>query len=261
MAEGERLQRLVFGEDAALYDRARPVYPAALIDEVAALSGGDVRAVDAGCGTGKATVMLAERGVSGVGVEPDASMAAVARRRIERFGDRWSVIESGFEEFDGDGGLAGSFDLVTAAQSWHWMDPAVRLERAHALLRPGGWLTLFWNKGFWEPSLLRRRFDELYATHAPDWGPYTTRVEHFDWSANRGQPPGWNRVFARTYAWSQVYSRQEYVDLMSTSSDHRLLEPARRDALLQGLGDAIDELGGGRVEMPFLVSLWAARRD
>ena len=38
----EREQRLIFGEDAELYDRARPSYPVDLIDAVLGLSGDPV---------------------------------------------------------------------------------------------------------------------------------------------------------------------------------------------------------------------------
>ncbi len=76
-----REQRLVFGEDAELYDRARPSYPAKLIDDVVAVVGASATTLDVGCGTGKATTLLAARGLRGVGVEPHAEMAAIARRR------------------------------------------------------------------------------------------------------------------------------------------------------------------------------------
>jgi SAM-dependent methyltransferase len=256
----EREQRLVFGEDAELYDRARPGYLDALIDEVVALPGGEVRALDAGCGTGKATVMLATRGVTGVGLEPHPDMAALARRNLAPFGDRWTVVEQGFEDEDGHAQLSEPFDLVTAAQAWHWFDPAKRLERAHALLRPGGWLALFWNKHFFEPTLMRRRFDELYARYAPSFDVYAPGGRRHDWVGDPDQPPGWDEIRCRTYAGSQLFERDEYLDLMRTSSDHRLLEPEPREALFAGLGEAIDEFGGGRLELPFLVSLWAARR-
>jgi ubiquinone/menaquinone biosynthesis C-methylase UbiE len=92
-------QRLVFGEDAALYDRVRPSYPDELIDDVVALVGVPSRAVDAGCGTGKATVMLAARGVEGVGVEPDPAVAAIARKKLQNY-PRWRVDVSDFEGWD-----------------------------------------------------------------------------------------------------------------------------------------------------------------
>jgi SAM-dependent methyltransferase len=258
VADGERVQRLVFGEDAELYDRARPHYPARMIDDIVALPGGDVHALDAGCGTGKATVLLAARGVTGVGVEPHAAMAAVARRNLEPYRDRWSVVETEFESYADPTG-AGTFDLVIAAQSWHWMDPKTRLERAHALLRPGGWLALFWNRAVAEPTLLRRRFDELYASHAPHI-PSDAPGGRLRGHGDRSEQPGWHPTLERTYAWSETYTRDHYLELMASSSDHRLLEPDARDALLAGLGEAIDEIGGGRIEIPYTVALWCARR-
>jgi len=48
-----RQPRLVFGEVADLYDRVRPSYPDALVDDVVELSGVDVsgRALEVGAGT------------------------------------------------------------------------------------------------------------------------------------------------------------------------------------------------------------------
>src|SRR5215475_3487386 len=66
-----------FGAVADAYDRARPSYPPALIDDLLAAAPAD--ALDVGCGTGKAARLLAERGVPVLGVEVDARMAAVAR--------------------------------------------------------------------------------------------------------------------------------------------------------------------------------------
>src|SRR5579871_6619470 len=79
-----RERRLVFGEVADLYERYRPQYPEALVDEVlrrAAVDPG--RAVlEVGSGTGKATRQFARRGVAVLAVEPSAEMAAVARRHL-----------------------------------------------------------------------------------------------------------------------------------------------------------------------------------
>ena len=61
-----REQRLVFGEVADVYDRARPAYPESLVDEVvsyARLVGGDP-VLEVGCGTGKATVPFARRALT-----------------------------------------------------------------------------------------------------------------------------------------------------------------------------------------------------
>src|SRR4051794_5660451 len=68
-----------FGSDADRYDRARPRYPAALVDRIIAASPGrDV--LDIGCGTGIEARQFEAAGCRVLGVEPDARMAEVARR-------------------------------------------------------------------------------------------------------------------------------------------------------------------------------------
>ena len=71
----DREPRLVFGQVAERYDRVRPSYPNALVDEVIALAGRE-RALEVGAGTGKATLMFAQRGVAVHAVEPSAEMAS-----------------------------------------------------------------------------------------------------------------------------------------------------------------------------------------
>ena len=66
-----------FGAGARAYDRARPSYPSALIDDV--LADGPRAVLDVGCGTGKLARLIAERGVPVLGVEIDERMAEVAR--------------------------------------------------------------------------------------------------------------------------------------------------------------------------------------
>src|SRR4051812_50087130 len=97
--QAERL-RTTFSEDAERYDRARPGYPTALYDDLARLAGvgPGCRVLEIGCGTGKATVPLAERGCTIVGVELGAEMAAVARRRLARHSDV-EILVAPFEEF------------------------------------------------------------------------------------------------------------------------------------------------------------------
>ncbi|MGH3917188.1 MAG: class I SAM-dependent methyltransferase [Pseudonocardiaceae bacterium] len=120
-----------FGTDAEQYDRARPSYPAELVDD---LVGPDVRRVlDVGCGTGIAARLFAARGCAVFGVEPDARMAAVARRH------GIDLAVTSFEAWDPP---PEPFDLVLFAQSWHWVDPAISAVKAGGVLRPGGRLAL-----------------------------------------------------------------------------------------------------------------------
>lgn len=126
---------LSFGTSAAEYERYRPGYPEEVADRILAYAAPPVSAaLEIGAGTGKATRLLAARGVAVVATDPDAAMLAELRRHV-----RAETLRATFEEVP----LDRSFDLVFAAASLHWTRPERRWERAAALLRPGGTVASF----------------------------------------------------------------------------------------------------------------------
>jgi protein-L-isoaspartate O-methyltransferase len=133
--DSERL-RLTFDEDAERYERAGPTYPSALFDDLAALAciGPTCRVLEIGCGTGQATASLAERGCTIVCVELGPRMAAVARRKLARFGSV-QVEVAAFEDWPLP---SRPFDTVVAATAFHWIQPAVRVGKCADALRAGG---------------------------------------------------------------------------------------------------------------------------
>ncbi|MFB4319927.1 class I SAM-dependent methyltransferase [Actinomadura sp. 21ATH] len=69
-------------------------------------------------------------------IEPGAEMAALARRQLAPF-HNVTVETSTFEAYDV---RRGRFDVLVAASAWHWVDPSIGWHRAHAMLRPRGWV-------------------------------------------------------------------------------------------------------------------------
>jgi SAM-dependent methyltransferase len=259
MAIVPREQRLVFGEVAELYDKARPTYPAPLVDHLvssANAAGGTGRVLDVGCGTAKATILLATRGLTGVGLEPDPEMAAVARRHLAPF-PQWSVVAGDFEDFEPEPDTP--FDLITCAQAWHWLDPSRRFQQAARLLRPGGRLALFWNRTADDTSAVRREVDGVYAELFPALSPHgTLTIGH----PPVGAPPrgaGFGEPEWRVFPWAQRYTTTEWTELAQTHSDHRMLAPQQRGVLLARLTEVIDA-HGGVYEHPYECWLWTADR-
>lgn len=123
---------LSFGAVASAYERFRPGYPEALVDEVLAYAGRPVRtALEIGAGTGKATRVFALRGIGVTATEPDAAMLAELRTHVPA---NVVTLRAAFEDVS----LTSTYDLVFAAASLHWTTPAGRWSRVAALLRPGG---------------------------------------------------------------------------------------------------------------------------
>ncbi|MFD5470750.1 class I SAM-dependent methyltransferase [Streptomyces sp. NPDC127105] len=99
------------------------------------------RVLDAGCGTGRVMIRLAELGYDCVGVDLDASMLAVARKQAP--GLPWFQADlAAFEP--GRLGVPADFDLVVAAGNILPLlaagTEAAVVGRLAAVLRPGGLL-------------------------------------------------------------------------------------------------------------------------
>lgn len=107
----------------------------------AALVPAGARVLDAGCGTGRVMIRLAELGYDCVGVDLDASMLAAARKQAPRL--PW--FQQDLAEFDPALlGIAAGFDLVVAAGNiFPLLAPGTEtavVRRLSAALRPGGLL-------------------------------------------------------------------------------------------------------------------------
>ncbi len=123
---------LSFGTMAQGYERFRPGYPVELFDMVMAYAGQPVStALEIGAGTGKATRLLARRGVSVTATDPDAAMLAELRKHVPP-GVR--TARAAFEELR----PGERFGLVYAAAALHWTSPAGRWSHMAGLLEPGG---------------------------------------------------------------------------------------------------------------------------
>jgi len=123
---------LSFGTAAEAYERFRPSYPSELCDLVTAYAGRPVRtALEIGAGTGKATRLFAERGISVTATEPDAAMLDELRRHVPS--DVRTVLAA-FEDLR----PGARYDLVYAAAALHWTEPEGRWSRVAELLEPQG---------------------------------------------------------------------------------------------------------------------------
>ena len=131
----ERDRAESFGSVAEQYDRYRPAFPDALLDDLAVMAG-STEVLDVGSGTGKVARGLAQRGLSVLGVELDPRMVAVAR------GHGIDVEVAPFETWDDAG---RRFDLVTCGDAWHWIEPRRGAEKVAHVLRPRGAFVRFWN--------------------------------------------------------------------------------------------------------------------
>jgi SAM-dependent methyltransferase len=263
--DGDREQlRETFDSAAWLYHQARPDYPDELINQLVALA--DLRPgsrlLEIGCGTGKATIPLARRGYLITCVEIGPRLASQARRNLAGWAGV-DVAEGAFETWQPPGPAA--YDLVFAATSWHWLDPAVRYARAWDLVRSGGHLA-FWSAAHVVPA---------------DGDPFFAEIQDVYDQINEGLPPGtrflqpgelqderaeieasglFANVAVRHFDWEISYDAEGYIRLLETFSGHIAMQDWQRDRLYGEIRRRLAERPGGRLRRHWGAVLHVARR-
>jgi SAM-dependent methyltransferase len=252
-----------FDEIAELYDRVRGSYPEELFDDLftlAEIAPADAEVLEIGCGTGQATLPLARSGCRIVCVEMGANLAHIARHKLTHF-PRVSVETASFEDWDPRG---ATFNMVFAATSWHWVDPQVRYAKAASVLRPGGVLAFTTGSHAFPPGYdpFFMEIQHAYKTIGEDkieWPPPTPDkiADARDEIAGSGM---FEDARIARFLWTSEFNADEYVEMMSTASDHRLMDHAKRQWLFSEMRRLINARPGGRVRRHWLTILHVARR-
>jgi SAM-dependent methyltransferase len=154
----------LFSSVARTYAEHRPTYPETLFDWLAAEAPARTRAWDCGCGSGQASLALAERFEEVVATDANAAQIAEARPHARV---RYRVAPAE------DSGLPpASADLIAVAQALHWFE----LERFYAEVRrvgrPGALLAA-WT--YTQPRLAdaaaQARFHQFFTEIVGAWWP------------------------------------------------------------------------------------------
>jgi len=263
---GDREQlRATFDSAAQLYQQARPDYPDALYEELirlAVLRPG-AHLLEVGCATGKATIPLARQGFRITCLEIGGGLARAARQNLAAF-PGVEIVEAAFETWRPPA-TDQRFDLVYAANAWHWLDPAVRYRRAWQLLRPGGHLAL-WNALHVFPAGgddFFRGLQDVYDEIGEGMPPGAPRHPPGGLPDDRAEIEG-SRLFTGTairhFDWELRYDGDGYIRLLDTFSGHIAMDQWQRDRLYGEIRRRLGERPGGTLRRHWGSVLQVARR-
>jgi SAM-dependent methyltransferase len=237
------LRKQSFGAHAALYDRARPVYPEQLFDDLLDMAGipKGGRVLEIGPGTGQATLPLARRGCSVLGIELSPQMARRCRANCREFPEV-EVKTMAFEDWPVE---PAAFDLVVSASAFHWVRPGVGFSHAAAALKPSGHIALIWVFREDQTDPLSMDLHEAYrALGLKPWRarPPTMRSERQREAI--AQSGRFGPVTVRGYPSERDYSANDYIALLRTMSDHAIMPADVRRKLFAEIRKVFARHGG-----------------
>lgn len=138
-----------FSENASVYSKYRPVYPAELYDFLWSLVAEKISAWDCGCGNGQVAAVLAEhfKTVDATDISQQQLEHAIRKPNI-----RYQLAKA-----EQSGLTSASVDLITVAQAIHWFDIDGFYKEVNRVGKPGSIIAV------WCYSLLNvnRDVDEI----------------------------------------------------------------------------------------------------
>jgi SAM-dependent methyltransferase len=199
----------LFSQQAASYARYRPTFPPELYDWAASFGPGRELAVDVGTGNGQAARELGQRFARVVAVDPSEAQLANATPHPRVTYRRGEAEATGVD--------AGTVDLVTASQAFHWFDKARFFDECRRVLRPRGAVAVWCYALTHVTPEIDAVMMELYEGYlGAYWDPERRQVEKL--YADAVFPAGWQEIAAPPFAMRARWSLPDLVGYFGTWS-------------------------------------------
>jgi len=158
-----------FGRHSEDYAACRPGLPASFYRRIDAITRiRESRSLDLATGPGTIALELGARGSSVVGIDTSAEQIATAKR-LAKERNLEGKVHFRVARAENTGLDAGSFDLATAGQCWHWFDSGAPMVEIQRVLRPGGVLAIVYYSYLAEHSPVARDTEDLILEFNPSW--------------------------------------------------------------------------------------------
>ena len=240
-----------FSDRAAFYHQYRPGYPASLLPFLTAEIGLTPAHVvaDIGAGTGILTELFLRGGHTVYAVEPNEAMRRVAETRLASE-PRFHAVAAAAEATTLP---AGSIDLITAAQAFHWFDHGPTRHEWRRILRPDGYLLLIWNA--WDVAQpFFERYQSLLGEYCADY-KRTSRDNLHDQELNDFFGPAGCHKHQLTY--TQRFDFDGLRGRLLSSSYTPLPGHPNHEPLLARLAELFAQYQvGGQLDFPYLTNIY-----
>lgn len=233
----------------------RPDYSTSAIDKmlsIAEIKEGDT-VCDVGAGVAHLTLMLLDKGLKVVAVEPNDAMRA---NGIKRTGDYPNVkwVEGTGEE---TGQPDNSFSLVTFGSSFNVTDRQVTLAETHRILRSHGWFACMWNHRDLNNTIQAEI--ENIIKHYISCYDYGSRRE------DQTQVIDQSGLFGKVVFIDGIATHiQKTVDCVEAWRSHATLQRQAQEKfpfIIAAIEKYLNSLGKEEIVIPYTTRIWMARAE
>jgi ubiquinone/menaquinone biosynthesis C-methylase UbiE len=241
-----------YSELAVAYEK-RPGYSDAAIDAMLAVSGsreGD-EFCDVGAGVAHLSIMLAERHMEVLALEPNDVMRTRGIERSKNFKNiRW---QEGVGEATGQ--LPNIFDMVTFGSSFNVCDRQKALKETSRILKPGGWFACMWNHRHLEDPH-QSAIEGIIKQRIPGYG-YGSRRE--DQKAEINKSGAFGPV---VHLEADVEHEMSISDCLEAWESHATLQRQAGDSfpeIINSIDIYLKSLTTNSIRVPYSTNIWLAQ--
>jgi len=250
-----------FNDVVTIYDRARPTYPQALLEDILTFADRDFfeSGLEVGAGTGQATDLFRNSIRKLDIVEVGDKQVEYLKRKYKD--ENIFVHRAYFEEYSTD----TKYDLIFSATAFHWVDEEIGYPKVFNMLKEGGILAVFWHMS----SVTYRDYgifvglDEIKKKYLPgeSLGFDERGIEEVRQRRIKQIQSGqcFSAPDIKEYKWIDKYDAERYAMLLESYSSTQTLKEEDRLNYLTEVKDYINA-NGGEVELPQHVMLYMVRK-
>lgn len=255
--------RLSFNQDPEGYEKWRTTYCCELFEDIKAYAGlnKDSKTLEIGCGTGQATEHMLKVGCNIEAVELGSNLSTFVENKFANH-DNFKVWNGEFEQYPYE---KDALDLVYSATAFHWIPDEIGYIKVMDMLKPGGTIALFWNQVFFnrEDDPLHQMIQSIKLKYA-DMGhiapePKNKDHERYESRVNGMKAYGFEEVELKLHKQMRTFLADDFIALLSTYSDHNVMEASVRDVFYEEIRTAINDFGGS-IQQYDIMDLYLGRK-
>ena len=250
----------MFDMAAEYYDQFRPGYPKEIIETLVKKTQlrDHSNVLEIGAGSGKATDYFKEYGFHIRCIEPGVNLVKNGQMKYKEYPK--IEFECGrFEELELDN---EKYDVIFAAQSFHWIPQPIGYEKCAQILTEDGYLAPFWNMYL----LYDQEEDNALLQLSNKYGGFSDFVNEEQCEnricsiINAIQESGlFETPTVHKHIWKQEYTAEEYYGFVLTGNHFLQLSDEVKEMARKEIEEHANKFGG-KIDRTYLCALYLAQK-